>query len=155
MAAGLPWRRGKSCPMLSDVVFNYGRVFIPCTTACPAYFKRQLGTTWDNSFLCVDGTSLEGGIGRLTDFIKKLSHVVRCCLQLRAGFHPMHDCVPQRILKDNLGQLGTTFFLCVDGTSLEGGIGRLTDFIKSCPMLSDVVFNYGRVFIPCTTACPA
>ena len=25
---------------------------------------------------------------------EKLSHVVRCCLQLRAGFHPMHDCVP-------------------------------------------------------------
>ena len=43
---------------------------------------------------------MEEGIGWLTDFIKKLSHVVRCCLQLRAGFHPMHDVVPTVVTID-------------------------------------------------------
>ena len=57
-------------------------------------FKDNLGQLRTTFFLCVGGTSLEGGIGRLTDFIKKLSHVVRCCLQLRAGFYPMNVCVP-------------------------------------------------------------
>ena len=49
---------------------------IPCTTACPAYFKDNLGQLRTTLFLCVGGTSLEEG-GKVVPCCPMLSSITR------------------------------------------------------------------------------